>query len=60
MRIVGLSRLGNFPCGYYGWLNSAICGITAVKKKYKKLIYHDFTAYKALLLSYYVAYIVAF
>ncbi len=22
---VGLSRLGNFPCGYYGWLNSAIC-----------------------------------
>ncbi len=29
-------------------------------KKKKKKTYHDFTAYKALLLSYYVAYIVAF
>ncbi len=34
----GLSQLGNFPCGYYGWLNSVICGITAVKKK-KKNVY---------------------
>ncbi len=57
---VGLSRLGNFPCGYYGWLNSAIRGITAFKKKKKKRIHHDFTAFKALLLSYYVAYIVSF